>query len=272
MKIAIANQKGGAGKTMLATLWANYLSIKKKEEVLVLDMDFQASIFGKWISDWQAYEREVREKVYSELKKIPELTGKVPEIEPAELTNQRLRELVTTLSSDYREVETYIPLLEEGALEETRPYEVLKYDMADYETLKPMLVDYDDSYIIMDLPGRLDDDDLIKVYQDVDLILIPTAYDQVSNESTLTFAGVVKHLNPLAKLVFIPNRVKHSVRYQLKNQIHEVLGGFGYVANDVKDSIIFQRINTYSIENDVYESIFEAFEDIFNRYMAKSVK
>lgn len=271
MKIAIANQKGGAGKTMLCILWANYLSLKKKEEVLVLDMDFQSSIFDKWITDWQDYEAEVREKVYLELKNIPQLAGKVPEIDKADLTNQGLKEMIVTLAPEYREAENYIPLLEEGALEETRPYEVLKYDMADYDSLKPLLIDYNDSYIIMDLPGRLDDDDLITVYQDVDLILVPTAYDQVTNQSTLTFAGVVKHLNPAAKLVFIPNRVKHSVKYLLKKQIHEVLGGFGYVANDIKDLIIFQRINTYSIGNDVYESIFDTFEDIYDRFMKKSV-
>lgn len=272
MKIAIANQKGGAGKSTMCMLWANYLAIEKKEEVLVLDMDFQASIFEKWVRDWQTYEKEVRESVYAELKKMPELVDKVPSIEPGDLTNEWLRELIAALTVENREAESYVPLLEEGALEETRPYEVLKYEMANYESLKPLLADYDDSYIIMDLPGKLDDDDLITVYQDVDLVIVPTAYDQLTNEATLTFAGVIRHLNPAARLVFIPNRIKQSVRYELKSKIHEVLGGFGYVAGDVKDSVMFQRLNTYSIGSDVLEVILTTFEDIFYKYMAQSDK
>jgi len=272
MKIAIANQKGGAGKSTMCMLWANYLAISRKEEVLVLDMDFQASVYEKWVRDWQTYEKEVRKSVYAELKKMPELTDKIPAIEPADLTNEWLRKLVVTLAAENREAENYIPLLEEGALEETRPYEVLKYEMANYDNLKPLLTDYDNSYIIMDLPGKLDDDDLITVYQDVDLVIVPTAYDQLTNEATLTFAGVVKHLNPDVEFVFIPNRIKQSVRYELKSQIHQVLGGFGYVSGDVKDSIMFQRLNTYLIGNDVSEAISTTFEDIFNRFMIQTGK
>jgi chromosome partitioning protein len=44
MKIIFGNQKGGVGKSTLCVMLANYLTLIKKKEVLVLDMDFQKSI------------------------------------------------------------------------------------------------------------------------------------------------------------------------------------------------------------------------------------
>jgi chromosome partitioning protein len=44
MKIVFGNQKGGVGKSTLCVLMANYLTLEKKKEVLVFDMDMQKSI------------------------------------------------------------------------------------------------------------------------------------------------------------------------------------------------------------------------------------
>jgi chromosome partitioning protein len=44
MKIVFGNQKGGVGKSTLCVLMANYLTLEKKKEVLILDMDMQKSI------------------------------------------------------------------------------------------------------------------------------------------------------------------------------------------------------------------------------------
>ena len=44
MKIVFGNQKGGVGKSTLCVLMANYLTLQKKKDVLVFDMDMQKSI------------------------------------------------------------------------------------------------------------------------------------------------------------------------------------------------------------------------------------
>jgi chromosome partitioning protein len=44
MKIVFGNQKGGVGKSTLCVLMANYLTLEKKKDVLVFDMDMQKSI------------------------------------------------------------------------------------------------------------------------------------------------------------------------------------------------------------------------------------
>jgi chromosome partitioning protein len=48
MIIIIGNQKGGCGKSTLALLLANYLTITKKCKVTVIDMDYQQSIAQKY--------------------------------------------------------------------------------------------------------------------------------------------------------------------------------------------------------------------------------
>ena len=47
MVILIGNQKGGAGKSTLTLLFANYLATIRKRRVTVLDMDYQQSIASK---------------------------------------------------------------------------------------------------------------------------------------------------------------------------------------------------------------------------------
>lgn len=48
MVIIIGNQKGGAGKSTLTLLLANYLALVKECKVTVLDMDYQQSIAQKF--------------------------------------------------------------------------------------------------------------------------------------------------------------------------------------------------------------------------------
>lgn len=47
MIILFANQKGGVGKSTLALLFSNYLSLIQNKEVIVFDMDNQRSIYNK---------------------------------------------------------------------------------------------------------------------------------------------------------------------------------------------------------------------------------
>lgn len=48
MIILFANQKGGVGKSTLALLFSNYLSLVQNKEVIVFDMDNQRSIYNKY--------------------------------------------------------------------------------------------------------------------------------------------------------------------------------------------------------------------------------
>ena len=164
MNIIIGNQKGGVGKSTLCILLANYLSLIRNSECLILDLDFQGSIRSLWEKDRANFDNP--------------------------------------------------PL-----------YEVLNFDLTSFEKFKDQLHQVT-GHIIIDLPGKMDDNALVPVYQSADLVLCPFSYDKICFESTGVFAQVIRHLNKEVPMVFIPNRIKAGVKYEILTKVNEVLSGF----------------------------------------------
>ncbi|MEI6949834.1 ParA family protein [Paraflavisolibacter sp. H34] len=181
MTTIFGNQKGGAGKSTHCIMFANFLALEKNEEVLVLDLDFQESVYKLWSQS--------------------------------------------------------------GPPGEKRPYEVVRVELEHYAAISSKL-EAAGGYILIDLPGRVDDNNLIPVFQEADLFICPFRYDKLSFESTMVFAQVVRQLNPKAPLLFLPNQVKPNVRYEGKMLANERLSIFGKVIEEVPDRIGLQRINT----------------------------
>src|SRR5436305_448590 len=102
MVILIGNQKGGAGKSTLTLLLANYLSLAKKQDVTVLDMDYQQSLAQKY--------------------------------EKAKM------------------------------LENKEPYQVVAAGLEYFPDMQEVLMVNKEKIILIDLPGKLDDDGLIPVF------------------------------------------------------------------------------------------------------------
>lgn len=122
--------------------------------------------------------------------------------------------------------------------------------------------------VLFDLPGKIDDNHLIPVYQAADLVICPFAYDKITFESTTTFAQVVRHLNKKVQMVFIPNRLKSGVRYDIKSKVNEILTSFGEVTPELADRVAFQRLDTVSIHEDIEENIRNVFDPIYDQYLA----
>jgi chromosome partitioning protein len=118
MNILIGNQKGGCGKSTVALLLANFLTLVQKLKVTLIDMDYQQSIAQKF------------EK------------AKVLENEP--------------------------------------PYEVIPAQLSHYPMLQELIRRSAGEVVMIDLPGKLDDDGLIPVFQSADLLISPFSYDEFS--------------------------------------------------------------------------------------------
>ncbi len=205
MVILLGNQKGGAGKSTVTLLLANYLAVNKKRPVTVLDMDYQQSISSKY--------------------------------EKAQLTESML------------------------------PYEVLSADLRDFPGLMEVLSKNADEIVLIDLPGKMDDDDLIPVIRAGDLILCPFGYDQFSVDSTLLFAMVASKINSVAPLVFIPNRLKSGVKYQTRLEVDRALASFGQVSSGFPDRIDFQRVDTSAIPVILLPVVLPILDDIHARHI-----
>lgn len=198
MIITFGNQKGGAGKSTLAILCANWLSIIRKKKVVVLDMDYQQSIFAK----------------YQESQK----------------------------------------------LENPQPYEVIPVSLDQFPALKDTLQSDPDQIVIIDLPGKLDDDNLMPVIQAADVIVIPFKYERMTFESTVLFTMLAETLNPLASFLFIPNMIQRSVNYELKENVNVTLGGYGKVTPNIYQSVKYERILTKDLPTEKLDEI----EAVFN--------
>jgi len=207
MLILIGNQKGGAGKSTLTLLLANYLTQQQERRVTVLDMDYQQSLSAK------------AEK------------AKIVENEPL--------------------------------------YEIVPADLSHFQAMQRKLGKSRNEIVLIDLPGKMDDDGLIPIFAAADTVICPFAFDEFSVDSTLLFAMVIGKINKRAPLIFVPNRIKNTVRYETRTEVEKVLRGFGTVAPGLPDRIDFQRVNTFQTPIILYPVILPLLDLIYEQYITK---
>ena len=205
MVIIIGNQKGGAGKSTLTLLLANYLAFVKECKVTVLDMDYQQSIAQKF--------------------------------EKAKI------------------------------LENAEPYQVLAYSLQEFPEMEATIKNNPKEIVLIDLPGKLDDDGLIRVFLSAQVAICPFSYDEFTFESTIPFALVLQKINPEVKIVFIPNRIKAKVKYETQQDIDEQLSLIGQVMPVIPDRIDFQRVSTFQTPLAVHSVVKPVFDSIYKQFI-----
>lgn len=205
MVILIGNQKGGAGKSTLALLLANYLASIKERKVTVLDMDYQQSLAAK-------YEKS-------------------------------------------------------AILDTPPPYEIIPSDLKHYPVLVNVLSQNKNELVLVDLPGRMDDDRLIPVIKSGELILCPFNYDEFSVDSTLLFAMVTQRINAQVPILFVPNRIKSNVKYETRTEVDKVISQFGILTPSVAERVDFQRLSIFHIPALLLPAVLPALDLIYERYI-----
>lgn len=205
MVILIGNQKGGAGKSTLTLLFANYLTQMRSRRVTILDMDYQQSLYSK-----------------AEKAKILE----------------------------------NLPL-----------YEVVPAELKSFPSMHRALSNRPGELVLIDLPGKMDDDGLLPLFAAADVILCPLSYDEFSVDSTVLFAMVLRKVNQRAPFIFIPNRIKSTVKYETKNEVEKVLQQFGVVAPALADRVDFQRISTFQTPLILYPVVLPLLDLVYEQYL-----
>lgn len=152
--------------------------------------------------------------------------------------------------------------------DEENLYEVIKKNLIESNDIMKQLNKLNnESYAIIDVPGVIDNDHLIPIYKSADLVICPFIYDQITFESTYVFVQVLKHLKIKAPILFVPNRLKSSVNYRLKQNVDEELSLFGHVLPPISDRVILQRLSIFKNNLETESIIDNIFDKIYNKYI-----
>lgn len=146
-------------------------------------------------------------------------------------------------------------------LEDEKLYEVELANVPGFKSIQKRAKSEPNRLTVIDLAGKMDDDNLVQVFKESELIICPFFYDEYSVTSTYEFCYVVKKLNPESRIILVPNRVKSSVKYETLESVNQALGQFGELTSPISDRIDFQRLTTSYTP----ETLVPILDPIFNK-------
>lgn len=157
---------------------------------------------------------------------------------------------------------------EKAKILENEPlYDVVPAELKIFPSLHSSLTNRAGEIIIIDLPGKMDDDGLLPVFAAADVVICPFAYDEFSVDSTILFAMVLRKINERAPFIFIPNRIKNTVKYETRSEIEKVIQRFGVIAPALADRVDFQRISTFQTPLILLPVVLPVLDHIYNQYI-----
>jgi len=152
-------------------------------------------------------------------------------------------------------------------LENAEPYEVVPASLESYPYLSELLGRNGEAVVLIDLPGKLDDDGLIPVFNSADLVICPFSYDEFTFQSTVLFTVVMKRINPKIRMMFVPNRIKSNARYEIMQEVDEQLSKFGKITPLLPDRVDFQRVSTFYTPVSLHPVINPVLEQIYTEHL-----
>lgn len=144
------------------------------------------------------------------------------------------------------------------------PYEIMAIDTETYPKYSVQLSKIDD-IVIMDLPGRLDDETLIPILKEADYVICPFDYEMSVFVSTVTFAKFIKFFDKDKPIFFVPNRYKSSISYEIKENVDAELARLGTVTKPITDRVTLKRINTFEINDEQKKVVEDIFDFIYKK-------
>jgi chromosome partitioning protein len=159
---------------------------------------------------------------------------------------------------------------ENAVFDNVLPFEVVSSELEDLQPILDSAKTQDkDNYVLFDLPGNLktvnkeEDNNLLDLLVNADAIVIPFSYDDNTLTSTATFMVVLQKLKVRGKLIFLPNRIKQSVKYLTIADTHKAMESFGVIAPPLPDRIAMARYSTIDITDESLEIVNSTYEYIY---------
>lgn len=141
-------------------------------------------------------------------------------------------------------------------------YEVIDADMKEVAKTMGDFKEIDDGHLLIDLPGRIDDESLITILKNADVVVVPFRYDKLTMDSTALFIKIMEYYKISPKIFFLPNNIESSVKYETKEQVKEILSQYGSVTDEIPSRIVMQRLFTIDIEKKAIDVVSKAYDFI----------
>ena len=141
-------------------------------------------------------------------------------------------------------------------------YDVMRVDPEEVPEIIRATNNVEGSMVVIDFPGKVDDDNLEYVLKSADFIVCPFSYDYNTLESTTIFALLCEKLTLKAKILFLPNRIKKAVNYDTKELTQLAFSKFGVILPEISDRVAMERGSTLVLSDDVHSIVKEAFDVI----------
>tara|TARA_R110001606_G_scaffold260183_2_gene408016 strand:- start:65519 stop:66151 length:633 start_codon:yes stop_codon:yes gene_type:complete len=143
-------------------------------------------------------------------------------------------------------------------------YKVIQCELSDANKLLPHIADDNEFHYLIDSPGNLDNPEILKVLSNVDIAIVPFAYEKKTFESTLVYAQVAKHINPKLPILFLPNRIKKNAKAIIKEKVDKALSEYGVISPiTIYDRVDMDRTSTRGlslIQKEMFGDFFEFFK------------
>lgn len=152
-------------------------------------------------------------------------------------------------------------------LDNPETFYVVKHNLSDTGQLLKKLRSSPEVIFVLDVPGTLDNEHLLPIYKSADLIICPIMYDKLTYKSTYIFARLIQHVNPKSNLVFIPNRIKTIVKYELEKKIREELSIFGRVLKNIPDKAEMHRVSIFTDVPKLNDNLNHNLDTLYDNYM-----
>ena len=112
-------------------------------------------------------------------------------------------------------------------------YEVIQTDISNVAKIISDFTKVEQGNLLIDLPGKIDDDALGTILKAADIIICPFKYDKFTMDSTGFFIQVLQYLNVKA-----------------------------FVTDEIPASVAMERINTLAISNECIDKVKNAYDYI----------
>jgi len=149
---------------------------------------------------------------------------------------------------------------DENTYDNKPKYEIIKTEISNVSKLIGDFGSLESGHLLIDLPGKIDDETMFPILQNADIIITPFKYDKLTMDSTGFFIKLLSHLNTKAKLFFMPNNIKAGVRYEGKEQIITILKTLGNVTSEIPARASMERINTLEISTECINVVKDAYD------------